>query len=163
MIVVSDATPLHALLQVGHIEVLSQIFDRVIAPPMVRTELTHRNTPPLISSWMAAPPHWFEIVTPSSVDESLVSGRGEREAIALALELRPDYLLVDDKEARIVAHRLELPVLGTLGVLELASRKHLVDFPVVVNRLCGIGFYIDKKVVQTAIVRMASSKPKDSD
>lgn len=52
---------------------------------------------------------------------------GEAEAIALAWEtgLRP--VLLDEKDARRAARRLELPVLGTVGVLVWARRAGLIS------------------------------------
>jgi predicted nucleic acid-binding protein len=43
--------------------------------------------------------------------------RGEAEAIALALEMKADWLLMDEREGRAVARQLGLHVTGVLGVL----------------------------------------------
>jgi len=53
--------------------------------------------------------------------------RGEAESIALALEVKPDILLLDETEARQVAGSYGLPVTGTLGVLIRASRDGQVS------------------------------------
>jgi predicted nucleic acid-binding protein len=50
-------------------------------------------------------------------------GAGESEAIALALEIRADVIVMDDGAARRLARLLGLQVVGTLGVLLQA--KHL--------------------------------------
>lgn len=49
-------------------------------------------------------------------------GKGESEAIALAIELNTDYLLLDDSTARKEAKRLGLNVKGTLAVIKKLSR-----------------------------------------
>lgn len=51
---------------------------------------------------------------------------GEAEAIALAVELQAELLLVDERRARVVATRLGLNVVGVLGVLVEAKHKSLI-------------------------------------
>lgn len=48
---------------------------------------------------------------------------GEAEAIALALELKADHLLIDEREGRTMARQLGVPVTGVLGVLRRAKRR----------------------------------------
>ena len=43
--------------------------------------------------------------------------QGEAEAIALALEMKTDRLLIDERDGRMAARQLGLPVTGVLGVL----------------------------------------------
>ena len=52
---------------------------------------------------------------------------GETEAIALALELRADLLLMDDRRGVKAARRHGIDVTGTLGVLGLAGKHGLVN------------------------------------
>jgi predicted nucleic acid-binding protein len=54
-------------------------------------------------------------------------GAGEREAIALALEMSPCYLLVDDLEARRTAEALDISVIGTVGLFILARQREVVS------------------------------------
>ena len=60
--------------------------------------------------------------------------RGEAEAIALAIELKADWTLLDEREGRKVAKSLGLKVTGILGVLlrakqlgELESLQPVID------------------------------------
>ena len=43
--------------------------------------------------------------------------KGEAEAIALAVELKADYLLMDERNGRLAARQAGLPVTGVLGIL----------------------------------------------
>lgn len=49
-------------------------------------------------------------------------GKGESEAIALAIELNTDYILLDDSTARREARRLGLNIKGTLAVIKKLSK-----------------------------------------
>ena len=53
-------------------------------------------------------------------------GPGETEAISLALELRAERVILDDLPARVLAQRLGIPLIGTLGILLAAKRRGLV-------------------------------------
>jgi predicted nucleic acid-binding protein len=53
-------------------------------------------------------------------------GPGESEAIGLALELRAERIILDDLPARLLAQRLDIPVIGTLGILLAAKRRGLI-------------------------------------
>lgn len=51
---------------------------------------------------------------------------GEAEAIALMRQERADVILLDEKEARRVARRLGISVLGTVGLLIWARQQGLI-------------------------------------
>ena len=52
---------------------------------------------------------------------------GEREAITLALSIDVERILLDEREARLVAHQLGLQVVGTLGILLLAKNQQIIQ------------------------------------
>jgi len=51
---------------------------------------------------------------------------GESESITLALEEKPDFILLDDKDARKEAMSLGLNVIGTVGLLLLSKKKGFI-------------------------------------
>jgi predicted nucleic acid-binding protein len=81
---------------------------------------------------------------------------GEREAIALAEELRADLLLMDDWQGRREAERRTLRVTGTLGVLERAAERGLLALPAALARLQATNFYIPTAVVRDLLARDAA-------
>jgi len=51
---------------------------------------------------------------------------GEAEAIALAVEMQADQVLIDERRGRLVASRLNLRYTGILGILVEAQNKGLI-------------------------------------
>jgi predicted nucleic acid-binding protein len=142
--VVVDASPLIALQQIGELSLLQRLFDRVLTPPGVALEV-RPSLPEL--------PVWLEVQAPApSQDariEAAVLGAGESEAIALALAVRPDWIILDDLAARTLARRLDLPVLGTAAVLSEAKTQGLI--PAVrplLDALLAKGFHLSRGVYQ---------------
>lgn len=120
MVVISDTSPLTALLLAGRGELLRALFLRVVIPPAVQTELLRAHE---------SLPAWVEVMVPRAIPESVVEGgldAGETEAIALALELQPDTLLIDERLGRRLALRHGLRVTGLLGLLVLAKTRGLI-------------------------------------
>lgn len=76
--------------------------------------------------------------------------RGEAEALVLATEVQAERILLDEREGRRVAHRLNIPVTGVLGVL-LRARKtgQLQSLRKMMDRLrAEAGFWIDARLEQ---------------
>lgn len=122
MIVVSDTSVVTALIQIGRVQLLSDIFGSVIIPNAVAEELS--------VSHVALPP-WIRSIRVRN-EEAVISFRdeldaGESEAIALALELGADFLLMDERRGRAAAQRAGLTTIGILGVAIAAKRKGLLD------------------------------------
>lgn len=72
---------------------------------------------------------------------------GEAEAMVLALELNPGWLLLDEDEARRKATHHGLPVTGTLGILLRAKASGFI--PLVAPLLAELkkqGFWISDEV-----------------
>jgi hypothetical protein len=70
-----------------------------------------------------------------------VLGRGESEAVGLALEINADLIILDDRPARRLALGLGIRVVGTMGILVRAKQARLVPTvgPLVQN-LLELGF-----------------------
>ena len=88
MIVVSDTSPLTALLTVGEADLLVRLFGDVIIPKEEQNELARSHT--------SLPP-WIRVEAVRNPTEaarlSKIVGKGEAEAIELAKELHADRLL----------------------------------------------------------------------
>jgi predicted nucleic acid-binding protein len=158
MIVVSDTSPLNYLVLIGHVEILPALFDRVVAPPAVISELMHPDSPSPVHTWASVPPTWLEIIPPATIDPAIRLGAGEREAISVARELRAELLLVDERKATKVAQRLGLHVVGTLNVLALAAERDLLELSSAIAALRQTTFREPKNLVAKLLAREAARR-----
>jgi predicted nucleic acid-binding protein len=163
MIVISDTSPLNYLVLIGQDRVLPILFDRVAAPPAVVAELSHHGSPRVVRDWVASPPAWLEILTPAIIDSALGLGAGETEAIGLARELHADAVLIDERKAAKVASRLGLAVTGTLGVLDLAAEKRILDFGLAIAALRQTTFRGPEDLIDMLLRRDTLRRPASAD
>jgi len=91
--IVSDTSPLNYLILIEAIEVLPKLFDEVLIPPAVYSELQNPRTPAAVYRLAAALPSWAKVRSPAHIDPAIALGAGETEAIALAIELRIPAIL----------------------------------------------------------------------
>jgi predicted nucleic acid-binding protein len=144
-LVVADTGPLNYLVLIGHIELLPKLFQRVLAPQAVRDELVDRETPAAVRAWIAQAPGWLEICTnpdrDSGGDMTAALDEGEQSAIALAIAVKADLVLMDDQAGVAVARQRGLAVTGTLGVLDLAARRGMINLAEAFARLKATSFY----------------------
>jgi predicted nucleic acid-binding protein len=148
MIVVADAGPLHYLILTGTVDVLKTLYGRVLVPLTVAGELQDSNTPPAVRAWVAQPPDWCQIHPDPPSDPALrFLDPGERAAIALALSVDADRLLIDEQAGRAEAERRRLKVTGTLGVLAEAHRAGLLDFEIALAQLRQTSFYSSAQLI----------------
>jgi predicted nucleic acid-binding protein len=118
--VVVNATLLIALALIEKLDLLKLLFDEVIVPSAVYEEIAVQGigrigAPELSKS------SWIQVQSPQSapVIEPMLLGLdlGELQALLLARELEPDWVIIDERFGGRVAQAMGLPVKGTLGVL----------------------------------------------
>jgi predicted nucleic acid-binding protein len=163
LIVIADASPLNYLVLIGHVEVLRQLYARVLVPAGVVDELTASGTPASVREWMSARPEWIEV---RHVDVPADSGleavdEGEAEAILLAEGLRPDVLLlIDDRDGRQEATRRGIATTGTLGVLNDAAERGFLDLEEALARLGQTTFRASPALIAALIEQARRSRPQ---
>jgi predicted nucleic acid-binding protein len=163
VIVVSDTSPLNYLILVGQVDVLRILYGTVCLPEAVERELKAPETPPSVRDWIMAPPPWLEIrkIT-TTLESSLELHAGERQAIALAKELGV-LLLMDDFDGRSEARRLGLDVVGTLGVLDDAAERGLLDFTAALGQLLRTSFRVAPDLLEQLRQRESLRRQRDAD
>lgn len=147
MIIVSDTSPINNLAAISHLYLLQQLYEIVIIPEAVYRELTDPNFP--VAG--AAEVKKFDWIKTFSVsDRTIIEALsneldiGEAEAIALALELKADQVLIDERRGRLVAARLNLRYTGILGILVEAKSQGLINAvkPLLDALISQAGFWI---------------------
>ena len=103
MIVVADTAPIKTLVLIAQIDLLTRLYTRIVIPPAVMAELKHPLAPKPVRTWVDSAPGWLEVLSPKS---SLILAQldpGENEAIAPAIEVHAEVLLIDEQAGRRVA------------------------------------------------------------
>lgn len=156
MIVVSDTSALSNLALVDHLWLLEAIYQTVIIPEVVASELAAASNPTISSmlqlSWIQT-----QSLTNSQLADQLQQERGldagEANAIALALELQADDLLIDERLGRQEARRLGLSIIGILGILLIAKQRNLIPQvqPVMDALINQAGFRVSSQLYQRVL------------
>lgn len=128
---VSNSSVLIALSSIGQLELINQRFpDGVMIPQAVWKEVVETGRGRIGAEYVAKAS--FLTISPVT-NTSLVSllklelDEGESEAIALFLEQPTQAILLDEKNARRIAKRMNLRVLGTVGILIWAKENGLIS------------------------------------
>jgi predicted nucleic acid-binding protein len=142
MLVVADSSPLIGLVKIGHVEILSSLYGSVVIPREVAGELSSPKRPPEVQAFIAAPPNWLTIRSPSSVEEIEGIDLGERAAISLAQELNADLLLIDETRGREAAIARNIRTARTAAVIfDAANAGVIADLREAFDRLRGTNFF----------------------
>lgn len=153
MIVVADTSPINYLVRSGYARILPELFGTVLVPNAVMAELMHSQAPLEVRLFAQQPPEWLKCAetTGLNVAVSGVLGDGEREAIALALKLHADALLIDDLAGRREAESRNIPARGTLAVLLQAGLRGLLNFPAALQTLISLGFRVSRSLEKSLL------------
>lgn len=155
MIVVSDTSVISGLIKIQELSLLEKLFSKVIIPTKVQEELKdleffNYN----LTEYKEA--SWIEIKSASDtqfiqeLSKSLDSG--EAEAIALALELNADFILIDERKGRSTAEQYGLTIIGLVGILIKA--KELYHLPIIkplLDKLIAENFRISKTLYDNVL------------
>jgi len=155
VIVVSNTTPFSELAKVGRMNLLGDIFGKVIIPQEVYDEIT-TGTHPAVNAVKSA--NWIEVLSiRNSQQVSILQSEtnldlGECAAIILAEELGADRVLIDEWAARKVAKSRHLPVTGTVGILLIAKHQGLIEsVKPVLDELMAQGKRISQQLYQEVL------------
>lgn len=151
MIVVSDTSVITALIQIERAELLSEIFGNVIIPTAVAAELAVSHV---------TLPAWIRVMDVRNKGKTrelrMELDAGESEAIALALELEADFLLIDEKLGRAAVQRAGLAVIGVLGVASAAKHAGLLpSVATVIRELREVASFRISTALEARVLRDA--------
>ncbi len=131
MIVVSDTTPLIGLASIGRLDLLQELFGEVYIPQAVFDETVTFGREESKAKQKVSTANWIHVVEVKDrlavnvlLDEMDL---GEIETIVLASELNADWVLMDEKKGRRKLGQLNIPKIGTLGILLKAKELGLIS------------------------------------
>jgi predicted nucleic acid-binding protein len=147
--IVCNASPLINLARIDKLDLLRQLYGRLLVPEAVWQEVVIQG---------AGQPGATQVETATWIQRAQVQNRalvqslcqdldaGEAESIALALEAKAQLLLMDERLGRETARHLGLQYVGLIGVLIEAKHKGLIDQvgPLLVALRAQAGFHISK-------------------
>jgi uncharacterized protein len=158
-LVISDASTLIHLVNIGRLGLLKDFFGQIVVPPAVWKEVVDlgegRSGAEEIRR--AGSSGWTTVEAPS--DNAFVRALsrelddGEAEVIALAVERKADLILVDETEARRVADLYGIPKTGIIGLLLRAKREKIIGLlkPELDRLVYQSGFWVSHGLYQEAL------------
>lgn len=151
--VVSDTSPICYLILIEAIELLPQIYGRVVIPKAVHNELSSSQAPKEVRNWLQTRPQWLTVqqIAMTSDDRLKQLDTGEREALLLAESMPADVLLIDETAGRRAAIEREIDIVGTLGVLGVANDIGLINFRQSIERLQTTSMWMSPKLIQNLL------------
>jgi predicted nucleic acid-binding protein len=136
MVVVSDTSPIINLAAIGYLQLLPDLFTEIVVPTAVYNEVVIQGVgEPGAQELNHAT--WVKVIdvnNPLLISELLQDlDLGEAEAIALALDLGANYILMDEAAGRSIALSYNVQPIGVLGILLKAKRHDYIG-----NRFNGL-------------------------
>ncbi len=134
-VVVSDTSPLRYLIAAGQADLVGKLFGTVLIPRAVEREILDPHSPSSVQQWMAQRPAWLQIRDVQSRPDVGLTEQldpGEADAIHLAVELRAEVLIMDERRGRQIAAARGITVIGAFGILRESYRRGFIGDPVAV-------------------------------
>lgn len=162
-----------ALAKVGGLDVLFQLFPRIVATPAVLSETVimgqrlGASDARLLATCFEEGRIVVQAPSAASLPELSKLGPGEEESIRLALELRAEWLLIDDLDARRAAEEIlsaagaVTRVKGTLGVIVSAFQQEALPLEDALQLLRALGerpdIWLNRKLILRVIDSLSGS------
>jgi uncharacterized protein len=153
--VVCNTGPLLALLITDQVDVLRHIFKEVIIPETVHDEILDGGAINSgLSNYRAIT--WINVMSLSNPPDPLLMtslDAGEAAVIRLAMELKADFTLIDERKARKIARTIYgQKVIGSARILVEAKRLGLIEnVSVILQRMRDGGYWLGDSIVEAVI------------
>ena len=153
--VLSDTSPLNYLVQIGQSSLLPSLFGEVSIAAAVGEELSRPRTPDSVRNWFASKPSWLKVETTAiwNGPKLPLLHDGERETLVLALAIGAELVIMDDRAGVSAGRARGLRVTGTIGVLDIAAERKLIDLSEAVRRLRATNFRVAPGMIEKLLAR----------
>lgn len=143
---IADSTVLICLSKIQRLELLKRLYKKITIPPSVEKEVLIDGKEGYKSIYDAIKNGWIKVTNPRKII-SLGLGKGEEQAISLAVE-RKDSLILDDAFAIKATTALNINYIRTTTVIFTALKKKILTKKQALsclNQLIENGYYISTK------------------
>lgn len=156
MLIISDSSPLICFIKINRLDILQLLFTKVIVPPIVYEEVQRiQHLGFSMDEFLKA--EWISIHEPADValfsDLSNKIDEAEAQAITLAKEMAPDFLLIDERKGTSIARNMGIKTIGVVGIVIRAKEKQLIPEgkPLLDELRAKPKFWISEDVYQAAL------------
>jgi predicted nucleic acid-binding protein len=145
-IVISDTSPIRALVHLDLLQLLADFFGQVVIPPAVWDELSASGTLEHLPVFIVVESPKNRITVDSLLEELEL---GEAEALAIAIESDEALLLLDERKATAIARAKGVSTIGVIGLLLQAKHDGRIDsLKDCIDKLrSGLRFFLAPKVI----------------
>jgi len=143
-IIISDTSCLIALSNIGMLHIVNDLYDEIIITSEVKDEFGE-----ILPDWIIVM-QVSDKLKQADIEKRL--DKGEASSIALALEIPNSILIIDEIKGRNIAKSVNIEIIGTIGILLLASNNGLInDVISVILKLTNNGFRLSDKLLDKII------------
>jgi predicted nucleic acid-binding protein len=151
---VLNASPLIILARAGYLDLVPKLVSPVVVPRAVATEIKAGPSDDAAAQFLDQP-SWLSVVDlnpPLSPLAVWRLGQGESEVLEYARRNTGTIAVLDDKAARRAARALQIPIMGSLGLIVAAvQNKLLPSLAEAIDAVRAAGLYIDPAIVSTLL------------
>ena len=151
--IISNTTPIISLLKVDKLNLLKELYAKIIVPKAVYLEIENGKEKPYYHDLTQI--DWIEIQeigNPVSRDFFLDLDEGEAEVLILAKELNADLVIMDEIMGRRYSKQLGFNLTGTIGILLKAKEEGLIEsMKDLLTELTKKGTWLSPKLIKKTI------------
>lgn len=153
--VICDTGPLIALSLIDHIDILRHLFEVIVIPEVVHQKMLEGGAMNIgVANYQKI--KWVKVMPLSNPEDPLLRtllNAGEAAVIALARELKANFVLIDERKARKIARTIYgLNVTGSARVLVEAKRRTLLNnVGEALQAMRDGGYWISDTIVEEAL------------
>ncbi len=151
--IISNTTPIISLLKIGKLNLLKELYEKVIVPTAVYIEIENGREKPYYQDLTKI--DWLEIQkirNPDSRAYFLDLDDGEAEVLILAKEQNVDLVIMDEIMGRRYAKQLGFNLTGTIGILLKSKENGLIEsIKDLLTELTEKGTWLSPKLISKAI------------
>jgi len=155
MIVVSDTSCISNLLLISQLDLLQKIYLKIFIPDAVYNEILALEKSGKDLSYFKSR-NWITVEKDFTRNISLLPPKnidaGEAEAIDLAIYIKADRILIDERKGSFLANELGIITIGLLGILKIAKENHLISsVKELLDQLIENNFWVSNELYNTVL------------